>query len=58
MRKLVFSNIVLILILLIYTSDAPAAQRLVSFMSPPAGGGAYVFVAGTINVSKSICPAM
>lgn len=51
-NRLLFSTVVSMLVMLIYTSDTPAAQRLVSFMSPPAGGGAYVFVAGTVSVSN------
>jgi hypothetical protein len=51
-NKLINGSILSILILLLYATDVPAAQRLVSFMSPPAGGGAYIFVAGTITVSN------
>ena len=55
-KRLLFNTILVASILLIYSTDAPAAQRLVSFMSPPAGGGAYIFVAGTINVSNKYMP--
>jgi len=51
-NRLLFSATLAAVILLIHATDAPAAQKLISFMSPPAGGGAYVFVAGTINVSN------
>jgi uncharacterized protein len=55
-NRLLFSATLAAVILLIHAIDAPAAQRLISFMSPPAGGGAYVFVAGTINVSNKYMP--
>ncbi len=53
MRKWgILISIAAVLALIVSADGASAAQKLVSFMSPPAGGGAYVFVAGTINVSN------
>ena len=41
----------------IFTAHAYAAEQLVAFCSPPAGGGGYVLVVGMVNTVNKYMPA-